>query len=83
MGVGQVISEGEHNVHVVSFDLFATANLLKIATLDHDPKRLGRLSAEQLLRRFQNPTDSIFVTEVMKVEMKRYLPFSAEGKDRV
>jgi hypothetical protein len=67
----------------VSFDLFATANLLKIATLDHDPKRLGRLSAEQLLRRFQNPTDSIFVTEVMKVEMKRYLPFSAEGKDRV
>jgi LacI family transcriptional regulator len=83
MGVGQVISEGEHNVHVVSFDLFATANLLKIATLDHDPKRLGRLSAEQLLRRFQNPTDSFFVTEVMKVEMKRYLPFSVEGKDRV
>lgn len=78
MGVGEVISAGSHDVSVVSFDLFATANLLKIATLDHDPKRLGRLSAEQLLRRFQNPTDPTFVTEVMKVEMKKYLPLSAE-----
>lgn len=83
MGVGEVISAGSHDVSVVSFDLFATANLLKIATLDHDPKRLGRLSAEQLLRRFQNPTDPTFVTEVMKVEMKKYLPLSAEGDARV
>jgi LacI family transcriptional regulator len=83
MGVGQVISERAQDVKVVSFDLFATANLLKIATLDHDPKRLGRLSAEQLLRRFQNPTDPTFVTEVMKVEMKNLSPSSAEGGDRV
>ena len=83
MGVGEVISAGSHDVSVVSFDLFATANLLKIATLDHDPMRLGRLSAEQLLRRFQNTTDPTFVTEVMKVEMKKYLPLSAERDARV
>jgi len=83
MGVGQVVSESAHDVHVVSFDLFATANLLKIATLDHDPKRLGRLSAEQLLRRFQNPTDPTFVTEVMKVEMKNYSLSITEREDRV
>ena len=70
MGVGEKIAESVLPIEVVSFDLFPTANLLNIATLDHDPKRLGRLSAEQLLRRFQNPTDSSFVTEVMKVKMK-------------
>jgi len=69
MGVGQTVAASEISVQVVSFDLFPTANLLNIATLDHDPKRLGRLSAEQLLRRFQNPTDAAFVTEIMRVEM--------------
>jgi DNA-binding LacI/PurR family transcriptional regulator len=57
-------------VKVVSFDLFPTANLLNIATLDHDPQRLGRISAELLLKRFENPTDRNFTAEVMKVTMR-------------
>ena len=70
MGVGQTISASPSSVKVVSFDLFPTANLLNIATLDHDPQRLGRLSAEMLLKRFDNPTDRNFTTQVMKVGMR-------------
>jgi DNA-binding LacI/PurR family transcriptional regulator len=57
-------------VKVVSFDLFPTAHLLNIATLDHDPQRLGRMSAELLLKRFENPTDRAFSTQIMKVSMR-------------
>lgn len=70
MGVGQTVSASAAKVKVVSFDLFPTANLLNIATLDHDPKRLGRLSAELLLKRFENPTDRSFTAQVMKVGMR-------------
>jgi len=70
MGVGQTVNASKHKVKVVSFDLFPTANLLNIATLDHDPQRLGRMSAEMLLRRFENPTARSFSTEIMKVSMK-------------
>jgi LacI family transcriptional regulator len=70
MGVGQTISTLSSQVKVVSFDLFPTANLLNIATLDHDPQRLGRISAELLLKRFENPTDRNFTAQVMKVSMR-------------
>lgn len=70
MGVGQTVSAINSPVKVVSFDLFPTANLLNIATLDHDPKRLGRISAELLLKRIENPTDRSFTNQIMKVEMK-------------
>jgi LacI family transcriptional regulator len=70
MGVGQTTFTSKRDVKVVSFDLFPTANLLNIDTLDHDPKRLGRLSAELLLRRFENPMDKSYRTEIMKVEMR-------------
>jgi LacI family transcriptional regulator len=70
MGVGQTINAAKANVQVVSFDLFPTANLLNIATLDHDPQRLGRMSAELLLKRFENPTDRAFSTQIMKVSMR-------------
>lgn len=70
MGVGQTTSVINNKVKVVSFDLFPSANLLNIDTLDHDPKRLGRLSAELLLRRFENPIDKSYRTEIMKVEMR-------------
>lgn len=75
MGVGQTISSSSAKVKVVSFDLFPTANLLNIATLDHDPQRLGRISAEMLLKRFENPTDRNFTSQVMKVGMR---PLQAE-----
>jgi LacI family transcriptional regulator len=70
MGVGQTVSTLSSQVKVVSFDLFPTANLLNIATLDHDPQRLGRISAELLLKRFENPTDRNFTAQVMKVSMR-------------
>jgi LacI family transcriptional regulator len=70
MGVGQTVSSSRAKVKVVSFDLFPTANLLNIATLDHDPQRLGRISAEMLLKRFENPTDRTFTSQVMKVSMR-------------
>jgi LacI family transcriptional regulator len=77
MGVGQTISSSTAKVKVVSFDLFPTANLLNIATLDHDPQRLGRISAEMLLKRFENPTDRKFASQVMKVGMR---PLQAESE---
>lgn len=70
MGVGQTISLLKKGVKVVSFDLFPTANLLNIDTLNHDPKRLGRLSAELLLSRFESPLDRNYRSEIMKVEMR-------------
>ena len=70
MGVGQTVSASKLNVKVVSFDLFPTANLLNIDTLDHDPQRLGRMSAELLLKRFENPTERSFSTQIMKVSMQ-------------
>lgn len=70
MGVGQTVSASKLNVKVVSFDLFPTANLLNIDTLDHDPQRLGRMSAELLLKRFENPTERSFSTQIMKVSMR-------------
>lgn len=70
MGVGQTVSASKLNIKVVSFDLFPTANLLNIDTLDHDPQRLGRMSAELLLKRFENPTERSFSTQIMKVSMR-------------
>jgi LacI family transcriptional regulator len=82
MGVGQIINASKATVHVVSFDLFPTANLLNIATLDHDPQRLGRMSAELLLKRFENPTDRAFSTQIMKVSMRNYEGESDNGSAR-
>lgn len=80
MGVGQTTSSLHEDVKVVSFDLFPSANLLNIDTLDHDPRRLGRLSAELLLRRFENPTEKNFRTEIMKVEMRKIEGFTGSRR---
>lgn len=69
LGVGQTISAISPKVKVVSFDLFATANLLGIKTLNHDPRRIGRVSAELLLRRFENPFDTNYSSEILKIEL--------------
>ena len=79
MGAGQTVSGLRAKVKVVSFDLFPTANLLNIATLDHDPKRLGRISAELLLKLFENPTDRNFTAQVMKVGMRPLNPDQESG----
>ena len=69
MGVGEVIHEEKSSIRVVSFDDFQSADLFDIKSLDHDPQKLGRLAAEVLLKRIQNPTDTKYVTEVMKLEL--------------
>ena len=74
MGVGEVIAKEKSAIHVVSFDDFPSAELLGIKTLDHDPQRLGRLAAEVLLKRIENPTDTKYITEVMRLELRKETP---------
>ena len=69
MGVGEVIHQEKSPIRVVSFDDFPSAELFDIKSLDHDPQKLGRLAADVLLKRIQNPTDTKYVTEVMKLEL--------------
>lgn len=71
MGVGEVIMKENPSIKVVSFDDFPSANLLGIKTLDHDPQRLGRLAADVLLKRIDNPTDTRYVTEVMRLDLRK------------
>jgi DNA-binding LacI/PurR family transcriptional regulator len=70
MGVGEVLHNEESTVKVVSFDDFPSADLFSIKSLDHDPQRLGKLSAEVLLKRIKNPTESKFSTEIMKLDLR-------------
>jgi LacI family transcriptional regulator len=74
MGVGEVIHQEKSAIRVVSFDDFPSAELFDIKSLDHDPQRLGRLAAEVLLKRIQNPTDTRYVTEVMKLDLHERAP---------
>ena len=67
MGVGEVIHQEKSSIRVVSFDDFSSAELFDIKSLDHDPQRLGRLAAEVLLKRIQNPTETRYITEIMKL----------------
>jgi LacI family transcriptional regulator len=69
MGVGEVIHQEKSPTKVVSFDDFPSAQLFGITSLDHNPQKLGRLAAQVLLKRVQNPTDTKYVTEVMKLEI--------------
>ncbi len=70
MGVGEVLHNEESTMKVVSFDDFPSADLFSIKSLDHDPQRLGKLSAEVLLKRIKNPTESKFSTEIMKLDLR-------------
>jgi len=70
MGVGEVLHNEESTMKVVSFDDFPSADLFSIKSLDHDPQRLGKLSAEVLLKRIKNPTESKFFTEIMKLDLR-------------
>ena len=71
MGVGEVVSKEQPEIAVVSFDDFPSAEMLGIKTLDHDPQRLGRLAADVLLKRISDPVATQFMTEIMKLEMKK------------
>lgn len=71
MGVGEVIHEEKSPIRVVSFDDFPSAELFEIKSLDHDPQRLGKLAAEVLLNRMKNPTETKYITEVMKLDLHK------------
>jgi LacI family transcriptional regulator len=74
MGVGEVVHQEKSATKVVSFDDFPSAQLFGITSLDHDPQKLGRLAAEVLLKRIQNPADTKYVTEIMKLEIYKREP---------
>ena len=74
LGVGEVISKEKSSIQVVSFDDFPSAELLGIKTLDHDPQRLGRIAAEVLLKRIENPTESKYLTEIMRLDLRKEVP---------
>lgn len=69
MGVAEVVHNERSSIKVVSFDNFPSSELFGIKTLDHDPQRLGELSAEVLLKRIEKPSASKYVTEVMKLDL--------------
>lgn len=70
-GVGQVKSKLNPNLHVVSFDEFPSAHHMGVHTLNHDPQRLGRLTAEVILKRMNTPISEVYETAVMRVEIAK------------
>mgnify|MGYP006266764305 FL=1 len=70
IGAGQVIISSNSRCKVISFDDFPSAKLMGIKTLDHDPVQLGKLAAQVLLNRMQNPSQNDFVTKNMKLTLK-------------
>ena len=70
IGAGQVILSSNSRCKVISFDDFPSAKLMGIKTLDHDPVQLGKLAAQVLLNRMENPSQSDFVTKNMKLTLK-------------
>lgn len=70
MGVGEVLHQEKSEIRVVSFDDFPSAEMFGINPLDHDPQRLGKIAAEVLLKRIENPTSTKYLTEIMKLDLK-------------
>ena len=69
IGVGHAHATGNANVHMVSFDEFPASRTMKIPTLDHDPKRIGKVAALSLLDRIDHPTDENFVTHTIDLNL--------------
>ncbi len=69
IGVGHALATSDANIAMVSFDEFPSSRTLKIPTLDHDPKRLGKAAALALLARIENPTDENFVTHTIELNL--------------
>jgi LacI family transcriptional regulator len=69
LGVGEA-AQGREGIRIISFDDFPSASLLGVVTLNHDARELGRLAAETLLARFENPTYERYLTEVVPVSLR-------------
>jgi DNA-binding LacI/PurR family transcriptional regulator len=59
----------DSDLHVVSFDEFPSAALMGVHTLNHDPQRLGRLTADVILKRMNEPVADNYQSAVMKVSI--------------
>lgn len=68
-GVGHALSSSKSKVSIISFDEFPFSKVMKIPTLNHDPKRLGRAAALALLSRIENPTGEDFTTHVLELDL--------------
>ena len=60
IGVGHALATSDSEIFMVSFDEFPASRTMKIPTLDHDPKRIGKAAALALLDRIEHPTDENF-----------------------
>lgn len=68
-GVGHALSSSKSKVSIISFDEFPFSRVMKIPTLNHDPKRLGRSAALALLERIKNPTGEDFTTHILDLDL--------------
>jgi len=78
IGVGHAITSTSSQVSMVSFDDFPSAQLLKIPTLNHDPKRLGVAAAKLLLERIENPIEIGFETKTIELQLNTFPPEGAK-----
>ena len=70
IGVAHAVASLGSQCKVVSFDDFAASKLMNVPTLDHDPRRLGVLAAESLMRRINNPHEKNFGEVLMKLNFR-------------
>jgi LacI family transcriptional regulator len=68
-GVGHAVSTLKSNISVVSFEEFPFSKAMGIPTLNHDPKRLGFLAAQTLLKRIENPMSKDYAVHVLELEL--------------
>jgi len=78
IGIGHAFANAKSNVAMVSFDEFPSSKLMKIPTLNHDPKRLGKAAALALLDRIAHPTEEKFQTHVIDLKLQ---DFNSEDSD--
>jgi LacI family transcriptional regulator len=69
IGVGHTVSTLKSNVAVVSFEEFPFSKAMGIPTLNHDPKRLGFLTSQALLKRMENPMSKDYTTHILDLEL--------------
>jgi len=69
IGVGHALATHDTDVHMVSFDEFPASRTMKIPTLNHDPKRIGKAAAKALLERMENPTKENFIKHTLELNL--------------
>lgn len=71
IGVGHALALRKSNVHMVCFDEFPSSLIMKIPTLNHDSKRIGKAAGLALLSRIDNPAEENFVTQTIELNLNQ------------